>query len=202
VGLVVEATHPLALTYATPFFEANALAVQGVRVPHDWRRGDLVLMRKVGSTHRPFSMESVRRERWVEVEIDRMRLFVRREGRMDGETACLRSLTEGDVLGAVSRRDPVRKRASVWTSGNRIFATDNPDAVIDAALALAGDEKGLLEQHTLPVSLVDRDSQDRLSYELRALANKEALEERALRQAARAGKGPAWTSTSTIFANA
>lgn len=196
VGLRLETTHPLSLTYATPFFEANALAAHGIHVPHDWRRGDLVLMRKVGAPRRSFSMASVRRDRWVEVEIDRMRLFVRREGAGGDIAGMLRSLTPGDVLDAVSRRDPIRTRASVWTSGNRIFATDNPDAVIDAALALAGAEKGLPQQPVLPVSSADRDAQDRLSYSLQALADKEALEERALCQAAKLGKGPAWTSTS------
>ncbi|MGD9979500.1 MAG: hypothetical protein AB7H66_05745 [Hyphomonadaceae bacterium] len=202
LGLRVEATYPLALTYATPFFEANALDSQGVRVPHDWRRGDLVLMRKIGATRRVFSMNSVRSERWVEVEIERMRLFVRRDGLATGEPAQLRSIVEGDILNAVSRRDPVRKRASVWTSGNRIFATDNADAVIDAALSLAGGAKGLSEQPALPVSFLDRDAQDRLSYFLKALAAKEAVEERNLRQAAKLGKGPAWTSTSRTSSNA
>lgn len=196
VGLRVETTYPLALTYATPFFEANALAVQGVHVPHDWRRGDLVVMRKIGAVDRSFSMQSARRERWVEVEINRMRLFVRREGKGNVKPGELRSLIPGDVLDAVSRRDPIRNSASVWTSGNRIFATDNPDAVIDAALALAGAEKGLPQQPILPVSSADRDAQDRLSYSLQALADTEALEERALCQAAKLGKGPAWTSTS------
>lgn len=196
VGLRLETTYPLALTYSTPFFEANALAVQGVRVPHDWRRGDLVVLRKIGTTQRSFSMESVRRERWIDVEIDRMRLFVRRDGPCAAGEAELRSLIDGDVLDAVSRRDPIRKRATVWTSGNRVFATDNADAVIDAALSLAGAEKGLSQQPVLPVSSADRDAQDRLSYSLQALADKEALEERALCQAPKLGKGHAWTSTS------
>jgi hypothetical protein len=196
LGLSVEATHPMALTYATPFFEANALDVQGVRVPHDWRRGDLVLMRKTGVAGRSFSMESVRRDRWVEVEIDRMRLFVRRDGRVGGNTGRLHSIVAGDILNAVSRRDPVRKRASVWTSGNRIFAADDADAVIDAALSLAGGEKGLSEQPALPVSCLDRDAQDRLSYFLKGLADKESREERALCQAAKLGKERAWTSPS------
>lgn len=202
LGLSVEATYPMALTYATPFFEANALHVQGIHVPHDWRRGDLVLMRKTGVAARSFSTESVRRERWVEVEIDRMRLFVRRDGRVGGQAGRLQSLVQGDILNAVSRRDPVRRRASVWTSGNRIFAAENCDAVIDAALSLAGREKGLLEQPVLPVSSLDRDAQDRLSYSLKELADKESLEERTLCQAAKLGKGPAWTSLSTTSATA
>lgn len=202
LGLSVEATYPSALAYATPFFEANALAVQGIRVPHDWRRGDLVLMRKTGVAARSFLVESVRRERWVEVEIDRMRLFVRRGGSVDGETGRLHSIVAGDILNAVSRRDLVRKRASVWTSGNRIFAADNGDAVIDAALSLSGGEKGFSEQPVLPISSPDRDAQDRLSYFFKRLADKESREERALCQAAKLGKGPAWTLPSMTFSTA
>src|SRR5207248_3620298 len=36
----------------------------------------------------------------------------------------LRSLVPGDILPTVSRRDPRRKNATVWTSGNRIFGCD------------------------------------------------------------------------------
>jgi len=36
----------------------------------------------------------------------------------------LRSIIPGDVLPSVSRRDPRRNDATVWTSGNRIFGCD------------------------------------------------------------------------------
>jgi hypothetical protein len=39
------------------------------------------------------------------------------------------SLVEGDVLTTVSRRDPVRKRIGMWTSGNRVFTPTNPLAI-------------------------------------------------------------------------
>ncbi len=45
-----------------------------------------------------------------------------------------RSLVPGDVLPSVSRRDPRRKDATVWTSGNRIFGCDGTatlTAIID-----------------------------------------------------------------------
>ena len=47
------------------------------------------------------------------------------------------AIVKGDILPSVSRRDSRRLAASVWTSGNRVFACARPDlaaAVLRAAL--------------------------------------------------------------------
>jgi hypothetical protein len=77
-GLVLVDIAACALTYETPFFEANALAAAGLAAPHDWRRGDLAVFRKVSASSRMAPTSSIRKARWREVEIGPMRLFIRR----------------------------------------------------------------------------------------------------------------------------
>src|SRR4249920_3498410 len=58
----------LALTYETPFFEANALAAAGLRgIPCEWRRGDLVVIRKMADCPRPSAINPRRKRTWQEL---------------------------------------------------------------------------------------------------------------------------------------
>ncbi|MDE2851194.1 MAG: hypothetical protein OXP74_11335 [Acidobacteriota bacterium] len=134
-GLDRVALEELGISYETPFFEANALAAVGVCVPAVWRRGDLAVYRRRtafrGRTVAPVSPLEV----WEEVEIEGMRIRVRFERGVSASREVLESVVRGDVLPSVSRRDPRRARANVWTSGNRIFRTGDPMLVLEAASA-------------------------------------------------------------------
>src|SRR5206468_2064131 len=51
LGLFLDETESLALSYETPAFEANALKASGFdEIPADWRRGDLLSFRKITRT--------------------------------------------------------------------------------------------------------------------------------------------------------
>lgn len=79
LGLRTVGAHALALTYETPFFEKNALAACGIQIGGDWRRGDLVVFRKViDSSSRTRSSTARMGGYWRDIEIGRMRLLVRR----------------------------------------------------------------------------------------------------------------------------
>ena len=124
-GLSFVGLEHLAVSYATPFFERNALRASGFQqVAPDWRRGDLLTFRKTGSSFP--NLDSVHADggTWDEVSIDGVRFRVRRvEG--DGfADPRLKKLVEGDILPTVSRRDGRRNQALVWTSGNRVFRCD------------------------------------------------------------------------------
>jgi hypothetical protein len=174
LSLDVMEIHKDTLSYQTPFFEANALAASGlVGVPGTWRRSDLMILRKTADAIWPPFARTTQR-RWREVSIGRMRVFVRNDDRPSSAGPILRSLVQGDILPTVSRRDVRRRNASVWTSGNRIFASRRPDLVL-AAAKLAGGEKFPNRQD---LSKSDRDAVNRLSYDLRALARREEAEER------------------------
>jgi hypothetical protein len=201
LGLKLIAEHALILEYDTPFFEANALAVAGIRVPQAWRRGDLVIFEKVRETNRPISTASIRKERWSEVSIGRTRLFVRRDkARLPGSQGLI-PIVPGDILPTVSRRDPRRRDAEIWTSGNRVFATDHPELVITAALSLGDVEKHSGAQPQLWDMIADHDAVERVAHELRALAAREAAEERAVWPTGAVGWGVACTSNSARSLN-
>jgi len=141
VGLDLVEERTLAIAYDTPFFETNALAAAGVFAPRQWRRGDLVILRKSRGSARPASSPtSGRRRKWIEASVGRMRLFIRPDLEPPSGVSGLIQLIPGDILPSVSRRDPRRRGAQVWTSGNRVFRTDNADLVVEAALACGSEE--------------------------------------------------------------
>lgn len=63
-------------------------------------------------------------ETWQEVSFGPVRIKLRRTGPPN-----LGPLVPGDILDTVSRRDPVRQRIGLWTSGNRVFTLADPVAI-------------------------------------------------------------------------
>jgi hypothetical protein len=175
-GLELLEHQRLAIGYDTPFFEINALAAVGVCAPHRWRRGDLLVFRKAHASSRPAPLPSSRRLDWVEVTFGRMRLFIKLAAVTTDRFTGLLSLVEGDVLPSVSRRDSRRRDALVWTSGNRIFGSDNPALVLEAAVSHSGEDTAPSAQLGLWGNL--RGEIERVGKQLVALAALEADEER------------------------
>ena len=125
LGLSYVGLEKLALSYATPFFEHNALRASGFQqVALDWRRGDLLTFRKTGSSYLKNGSVNADGNVWDEVSIDGVRIRVRRVERVGFADPRLKKLVEGDILATVSRRDGRRNQALVWTSGNRVFLCD------------------------------------------------------------------------------
>ena len=196
IGLDVLDLQPLAVAYDTPFFEANALAAAGVHAPARWRRGDLAVLRKVERATLGGVPDSCGSRDWTEVSISRMRLFIRtRSDPVTGSQGLIR-LIDGDILPSVSRKDARRHGAMVWTSGNRIFGTDNPGLVLEAALSNTGFATGSGVQPLLWDNIYRGGELDRVGQELRALADLEAAEEQGSPAFVPEGRGP-WTSNWT-----
>lgn len=132
LGMRVAERSRGALPYRTPPFERNALRAEGIEcVPTQWRRGDLLVFTVVADNAcaRPIAC-SLELAEWEEVRLDQVRVRFRIRGRTraphDLVDPRLRSIVPGDVLPSVSRRDPRRPLAQVWTSGNRVFGCDSP----------------------------------------------------------------------------
>ncbi|PZP44831.1 MAG: hypothetical protein DI601_11320 [Azospirillum brasilense] len=196
LGLTIVEHNPLAIAYETPFFERNALRAAGIGTPPQWRRGDLVVFRKLSAPTLLAQGSSQRSRPWTEVVIGRMRLFIRADGDAPtGETG-LASVVSGDVLPTVSRRDRRRGLADAWTSGNRIFRTDNPQILLDAAISCAGEATGSGVQPRLWGTLRERKAVERVAAELRDLAALEAAEEAGAPFAMERGVG--WKLSSTM----
>jgi hypothetical protein len=122
------------LRYRTPFFETNAMHAAGAFMPCDWRLGDLAVFRRTDAACAPRPIPEPE-PAWMErsVVLTRFKLW---ETTSSGfSPPVLRSVIPGDVLPSVSRRDPRRNAATVWTSGNRIFGCEGTGtlaAIIDA----------------------------------------------------------------------
>ncbi|ADM10545.1 hypothetical protein PB2503_12524 [Parvularcula bermudensis HTCC2503] len=180
-GLQLESINEAALAYETPYFEANALRAAGLGAPAVWRRADFATFRKSSGVVERTDTSSTSQSQWIDLQVGRMRVFVRRSvGATVGASAALRPLLDGDILPTVSRHDPRREGADLWTSGNRIFKCSRPDLVI-AAASLTLDEiiaRGSSGPSTTLLSEID--ATVRLKYKLQELATREAAEERGL----------------------
>lgn len=152
---------PSAVQYETPFFEANAMRAAGSSRPVDWRRGDLALYVRVSPLLGPRPPLPIR-ECWTERIVGHSRIRVRRQTAGSGDPV-LHSIVPGDVLPTVSRRDPRRAHADVWTSGNRVFRCSGTEALLQILDAFVNNT-----DITKPLALQSRQS---LSHAERFRAN-------------------------------
>ena len=124
-GLRFLGIERLALSYATPFFEHNALRAAGfAHVAPNWRRGDLLIFERTGDSL-PGPMNPIAHSaEWVQVDISGATIWVRSKDQPGFADPRLEPLVPGDILPTVSRRDDRREAADVWTAGNRIYHCD------------------------------------------------------------------------------
>ncbi len=149
LGLRFLGTERLALSYATPFFEYNALRAAGfAHVAPDWRRGDLLIFRRSGNPL-PGPTPSVSSgPKWERVDVLGATVWVRPTEKPSFVAPTLVPLVPGNVLPNVSRRDERRGEADVWTSGNRIFRCDGAHILLPILQAMAASKP--------PVEMVER----------------------------------------------
>lgn len=130
LGFCIESLEPDFLQYAMPFFEFNAFRAAGVgNLLPFWRKGDVLVLRKVKESQleRPQIVEKI--SGWKEVEYEKVRIRVNLDvPDAEGELV-LDDAVKNAILPTVSSRDKRRDKANVWTSGNRIFYTNKPQLV-------------------------------------------------------------------------
>ena len=138
MGLTLMGMEPLALSYATPFFEHNALRASQFRyIPATWRRGDLLEFRKVGGGHTVELSQSWEPCPWTEVQVGGVELRIRNDDREGFADPRLIPLVNGDILPSVSRRDPLGKLADVWMTGNRVYRCEGKTTLLQILKALS-----------------------------------------------------------------
>jgi hypothetical protein len=126
-GLEVIETRHGACRYQTPPFERAALESAGwPGVPDDWRLGTLTTIRRRATP--PPERLRVEEPRWIAHEIDDIPLRTRVDAPARGQRL-LEPLLGGASLPSVSRRDPRRSDAALWSSRNRIYASSDPPAL-------------------------------------------------------------------------
>jgi hypothetical protein len=138
LGLTLLREELAALPYVTPPFERNALQAEGLyMISEDWRRGNLAVFVRTQLAHvlRPQPVDDAV---WAEEVLLGMRVRIRPQPAGGFQDPTLKPLVPGDVLPSVSRRDPRRRLADVWTSGNRIFACLGRHVLRQIVPAIAG----------------------------------------------------------------
>lgn len=179
LGLQLERIEAGALRYETPFFEANALSACGLSPVAEWRNADLVAFTKVAHVDVPSDTNCLNTDGWQEVNVGRMRLFIRNNHDCDiAYPFRLQPLVPGEVLPSVSRRDPRRHDANIWTSGNRIFKTNDPSRMLRAVNM---DLPSLIyDGRSSKFSKNELDELLRIKYVLSSISQREAEEEAGL----------------------
>ena len=127
-GLCIESLIAGRLEYAMPFFEWNATRIADALTNPFWRKGDLAIFQKLKNKIVPRPQHEEDASLWREVEIDgcRIRVKIDSDFQDDSESVSIVPVVQSQILPSVSSRDERRKKANVWTSGNRIFYTNNP----------------------------------------------------------------------------
>ena len=186
LGLEVEDYRLGLLSYVSPLFERNAMIAGGVPLPvGSWRRGDLVIFRCAGACRRERPTVPSRVV-WQEHVFGNVRIRVRRNGGPVGWNApTLKRIVPSDVLPSVSRRDPRRDLADVWTSGNRVFACGGTAVLRRILDSIAEEEMAVSKvEYSVGRSLtaVERDQVEQVEGELRRIIEMERAELTAWRE--------------------
>ena len=154
-GLRFLGTERRMLSYATPFFEHNALRAAGfTHVAPNWRRGDLLIFERTGVSFSGPTKPLMHSAAWVQADILGATIWVRSKDQQGFIDPRLAPLVPGEILPTVSRRDDRRAAADVWTAGNRIYRCDGPH-ILSIILHAISVSKAPLEavqqslQHTL-----------------------------------------------------
>lgn len=126
-GLCLENLLSQKLEYAMPFFEFNAFRAAGVTdILPFWRKGDLAFFRKIRKTSTKKPVFKMKENNWKEIEIENVRIRIKNEDKRGKQSKLkISHLIKGDILPTISTRDSRRKKANIWTSGNRIFSVNN-----------------------------------------------------------------------------
>ena len=121
-GLRFLGTERRVLSYATPFFEHNALRAAGfAHVAPNWRRGDLLIFERTGDSFSGPMNPITHSAEWAQADICGATIWVRSKDQQGSIDPRLVPLVPGDILPTVSRRDGRGEAADVWTAGNRIY---------------------------------------------------------------------------------
>ena len=134
-GLVLRSVEQC-LRYDSPPFERNALKAAGhADVRSEWRCGTLARFERAGIAYSARPKGVSERPEWVEKSLRGVRFRMRRQVCPEIRNPVLVPVLTGDILPTVSRRDLRRRQVDVWTSGNRVYACSDTEAlawIVDA----------------------------------------------------------------------
>lgn len=120
--------------YATPLFEARSLEALGImNVSPSWRTGLLLRSLPERAPMGPIPQAARSKNVWREISLDSIRVWLHKGPR----TAPIANRTAA-VATSVSRRDPWRDAANLWTSGNTVASNTRLATPSSVRAALLG----------------------------------------------------------------
>lgn len=125
--------EPGSISYRTPRFEQRALVAAGLPPLPDWRRADLLMVRKCRALDIPLQNEAS--SDWIDYRLGDHIICARRSSlaRRPSHGPALEpvaSATPGWTAATVSRRAPEIMRADLWTSDNTVARVNDWPAVM------------------------------------------------------------------------
>lgn len=137
MGLKFIGLQPSTVSYATPFFEHNALrAAKFKHIPATWRHGDLLRFRSDGDVRLLAGDLNSTPCSWVRAHVGGIDIRTRTDAQEDFADPRLIPIVDGDILPSVSRRNSLGKAADVWTTGNRVYSCEGKGTLLTILRAL------------------------------------------------------------------
>ncbi len=145
LGFDVEGQEVGVIRYETPSFERRSLEIADIDIQGGWRKGDLLVLRKVQQTPTclvPASLSEAGSASpgvpWGEMLMGRYKVKVRGPFDDVDRDPQLIKIEEQNMLPTVSRRYPGRGRIDLWLWDNRVFGLRGRASFWAALHALAG----------------------------------------------------------------
>ena len=112
------------LKYLVPKFESRTYNNRnGIHIS-DWRQNTLGVFSKCGNN--TFELPYADEGEWIEYVFGRKRIMVKECSYKNADTFIFRPLyDDSPVMKSVSRRNPDRQTASLWTSDNEVYTASN-----------------------------------------------------------------------------
>lgn len=155
LGLHIQGIENGRVEYETPEFELTSLGSAGIDTDGNWRKGDLVILRKVRNLSKGKISEiassaysaSSNGQEWSEILIGKRKLKLRGPFDDYSVTPEIISIEKNDILPTVSRRYKGREAVDLWLWDNRVFGLRGKSSFWAALHTLAG--------RPIPESVVD-----------------------------------------------
>jgi predicted methyltransferase len=120
LGLSLELVLPGFTKYSVPLFEYNAYKHYGIELKKPWRRGDLLIFRKIGDAKTICSDLIEETPIWEQYQRGKSRIFLKRDGRCEEGPPLIKPLSglENLMYKSTSSRLPFWKSVSLVSSRN------------------------------------------------------------------------------------
>ncbi len=129
------------LRYISPLFEISAFDALGIFAPPGWRRSDLYIFRL--KSRSGLRIIPAANSRSFELTVGGCRIRLALNGQIARSCSDeFYPLISGDVYPSVSRRDPLRLQANLWTSTNRAYGLDPAKGLL--ALGILAKSSGVM----------------------------------------------------------